>query len=524
MEHGADVASVVRQGECVLCVGGELAGRPPLLDLLRALPFRDVISVGGAGAADKALAVQRLRGLAASSNLLLVGFAWDDPDLELVLARVLDGRDEKRPHFAVLEARGGAARDAGLIARGVHVLAEVDLDAFAERLRASLAVRPAGVSSGWDALPMGGRATALAAPPAPEERIAGLLDQAEAAPLLTRRAELLQAAAAVFEEELADADRALTTLLASYRAGPRSAILGDLERLAEATGRWSELADEMAAAAGSAPDDPVEQPLYLLAARRGERWPELAEALARRAGREPDPRVVARLHAELGDVLESHLDDPERAGGCYVAAIDADPGLEDAWLGLEQLHRRRDDAHGMVRALADASARRHAIARYAARRAHAPDDDFAAAVLERLSADGTRLDPAEEIACRRALLPSAGLDDAAEHLAGIAHLYLEDLEDPAHALAALRAALELRPDDRRLAHRCLELLVEQKQWRSALELLERLILRERDDEARARYALAAARLCRNHLDATDRAARYLEDGLGTVLASYLREA
>ena len=38
-----------------------------------------------------------------------------------------------------------------------------------------------------------------------------------------------------------------------------------------------------------------------------------------------------------------------------------------------------------------------------------------------------------------------------------------------------KVSLEIKPDDHKLLHKCLDVYVEQKAWQQALEMLERLI-------------------------------------------------
>src|SRR5207247_322231 len=62
-----------------------------------------------------------------------------------------------------------------------------------------------------------------------------------------RRAQLLDEAARLFEEELNDPARAFTTRLHAYHEAPRRAAWEPLERLAASLQRWAELASELRA-------------------------------------------------------------------------------------------------------------------------------------------------------------------------------------------------------------------------------------------------------------------------------------
>jgi hypothetical protein len=74
-----------------------------------------------------------------------------------------------------------------------------------------------------------------------ECQLAALADEPDA----HKRRELLGDVAFVLERELRDPDRALTALIEGYREQPTRDAWAELERLAEATGRFAEVADEL---------------------------------------------------------------------------------------------------------------------------------------------------------------------------------------------------------------------------------------------------------------------------------------
>src|SRR5262249_20631046 len=83
--------------------------------------------------------------------------------------------------------------------------------------------------------------------------------------------------------------------------------------------------------------------------------------------------------------------------------------------------------------------------------------------------------PESIIDAKKALLATAQDTEKVKLLGDIGDLYLEKLEDPPQAVGAYREALELKPDDHKMLHKCLDVYVEQKAWQQALEMLERLI-------------------------------------------------
>jgi tetratricopeptide (TPR) repeat protein len=279
------------------------------------------------------------------------------------------------------------------------------------------------------------------------------------------RRDLLEELAHLFERELADPERALTTLLEAYREAPSRDLWWELERLAGATGRHADLAAELevaipelpaadraeawtrlgtlladrvgavdealaafAAAIAGEPDhrDAHERRVELL--RRAERWAELNTALAALADRE-SAKAAARRHLERAAVLERQGDVPG-AMGAYREALAADPGAAAARLALEVDARRRgdhaelarlleervadpeldaDEQLAVRRELAELAARRGdraaALAAWEAVRAAAPGDLDALRALERLyQEDGRVRDQIEVLAAQVGLV------------------------------------------------------------------------------------------------------------------------
>jgi tetratricopeptide (TPR) repeat protein len=123
-------------------------------------------------------------------------------------------------------------------------------------------------------------------------------------------------------------------------------------------------------------------------------------------------------------------------------------------------------------------------------------------------------DPHALAAAKRALIAAAGSDDEkARLLTEIGDLHAERLHDGAGAVAAWSEALELRPRDHKLLHKCLDTHVAARAWPAALELLERLIAVEEVTAVRAKYRHAAALIWRDELGRPDHAAAQLRQAL-----------
>jgi golgin subfamily B member 1 len=87
------------------------------------------------------------------------------------------------------------------------------------------------------------------------------------------------------------------------------------------------------------------------------------------------------------------------------------------------------------------------------------------------------------------------------------------LQNPQKATAAYLEALEIAPDDHQLLQKQLDLYSETKQWKKAVEVIERFIALENDPLRRAPYYQAAATICRDELKALDEAVEYYNKAL-----------
>ena len=403
-----------------------------------------------------------------SRSFLFVGFEGRDPDLAMLLERVLAGaRAGEVEHFAVLPGLSAVEQEELYAAYRIRVLTAQNVAELARALKDAVGdeVAPALPDDddfeGWLALaadePADDDATARATPRATvldhldaiarrlrddadwEKLVDLTLGRVGVEPEAERRAGLLHEVARLFEHEVGDLGRAFTALVAAYKEHPLVDAWQELERLAQATGSWSELCVELVEVMPTLPDgerarawlrlahlygDKLNAAEYALTSldqalkidsslseaaelrvsllRRLERWDELATALGD-AGR----------FVEQAEVLESRLGDGMQAVAAYQRALAADPLQHEARAALELALRKVGSWRELVRVLderaayaatdearalkAEAAAlfadrlgdRKEAIARYEALAAEEPRELPTLRALERLyQADG----------------------------------------------------------------------------------------------------------------------------------------
>ncbi len=127
--------------------------------------------------------------------------------------------------------------------------------------------------------------------------------------------------------------------------------------------------------------------------------------------------------------------------------------------------------------------------------------------------EGGEAKPESMIDAKTALLQTAAPDEKVKLLTEIGDLQFDKMSAPGKALSSYREALEIKPEDQRLLHKCLEIYVEQKQWAQAVEMLERLIGVEKVAGVRAKYRHAAGLICRDELGRPDQASKLLTEAL-----------
>ena len=109
------------------------------------------------------------------------------------------------------------------------------------------------------------------------------------------------------------------------------------------------------------------------------------------------------------------------------------------------------------------------------------------------------------VQCKEALLSVAEPPEAFALQDELGDIFREHLNDLNHATASYARALELQPDSHAVLHKLLELHTQGKQWRKAVEVLNRLTEIAGSPDLRGKYLYAAAVIYRDELRAIDEA-------------------
>ena len=120
---------------------------------------------------------------------------------------------------------------------------------------------------------------------------------------------------------------------------------------------------------------------------------------------------------------------------------------------------------------------------------------------------------------KRGLLANSQSKDKATLLDEIGGIYHDKLQNPQKATAAYLEALEVTPEDHQLLQKVLDLYTETKQWKKAVETIERFIALEPDSVRKGLYYNAAATLCRDELKSLDEAVEYYNKALDSFFAN-----
>jgi tetratricopeptide (TPR) repeat protein len=113
----------------------------------------------------------------------------------------------------------------------------------------------------------------------------------------------------------------------------------------------------------------------------------------------------------------------------------------------------------------------------------------------------------------RGVMATSSTREKAQLLDEIGGIYYEKLQNAQKATAAYLEALEIVPEDHQLLQKVLNLYTETKQWKKAVETIERFIALEPDSVRRGSYYHAAATVCRDELKSLDEAVDYYNKAL-----------
>jgi tetratricopeptide (TPR) repeat protein len=541
------------------------------------------------------------RKLYVEGSLVFVGFRYGDPDLAALLDRVFGTLEPPRGTHYFLGAGVGPVTVDELLAD--HRMEVVNLaadggDETAERAaiewlgalrdRCTAAgitmtqSRPdADDAEGWIALLGEGPEEAAEARDALElielrarenkqweQVIEVLLGRIEHAGDGPDRAVLLRQLAEAYEGGLGDLSRAFEAVTTACQVAPQDDAAAALaEKLAAATGAWSELVTEAQQIASEAKDphvaskwwarlgtwyalrldradyavpslrralelDPKNAAAYAALAesqRKQGKWAELADTLRAHAELEADPKRKVDLLLGLGDLSESQLSSTAKAIEAYEAAADLDTSSEDALAALERLYRREERWASLAKVLdrraeiseASGDAGRAAALRreLATMRAEKLGDlegaitRYEAAVTANGS-DATALKALVELYDKtgrtddylRTMERLAQVAPEGEKLATLRKLAAElEERDPERAAAAYEQLLAADPgaDD---AYRGLERMLEAREsWRELAALYRRHIAVAKTPAQRVELYLASARVHEQKLGESEQA-------------------
>jgi golgin subfamily B member 1 len=284
------------------------------------------------------------------------------------------------------------------------------------------------------------------------------------------------------------------------------------------------------------------RPLAALYFGAGE-WSVLSpviEMLCRKVGqRDPDPELfyrAARCADELGDV--------NKALGHYRAAYDLDPthlptlvGRADLmfkikdWTNAGKLYqtilieqRNAVDEASVVQIYCRLGAirqvvgdRNKALGMYVKALELAPRHREALQAVIDLQ---TQLADWKAVvqATRELIETTDEVGEKTKLLTEIGTHYHGHLQNAMQAAGAYTEALELAPENHQLLQKLLDLCIDSKQWKMALEVIERFVALERDPFHRGVYFHAAATLCRDELGALDEAVDYFACALDSFFS------
>ena len=177
---------------------------------------------------------------------------------------------------------------------------------------------------------------------------------------------------------------------------------------------------------------------------------------------------VARIYHRLGLVCQA-LGDRKKAQALFIKALELDPQHQDTLHAIVDLHAKQGEWQAVIYG-------------------------------------------------KRGLIEAATGREKAKLLDEIGAIYHRHLRDVHKAIAAYVEALEHASDDRQLLQKLLDLCTETKQWKRAVETIERFVAVETDPFKRGLYLHAAATLCRDELKSLDEAVDYYDCALDSFFS------
>jgi tetratricopeptide (TPR) repeat protein len=275
-------------------------------------------------------------------------------------------------------------------------------------------------------------------------------------------------------------------------------------------------------------------------------WAELSpviDMLCRKADQlHVDPKALTELYCRAARCADE-LGDFQKSLGYYTAASDLDSTHLPTLIGRADLlfkmadwhnagksyhailveHRDRQDEAEIVRIY-----HRLGMARQALGERKKALNMFEKALeldpnhretLEAVIALHTQLGDWEAVVlAKRGLVETAADREKAKLLDEIGTIYRDRLQNAQQASAAYLEALESAGDDHQLLQKVLDFYTETKQWKKAVDTIERFVALESDAFRRGVYFHAAATLCRDELKSLDEAVDYYACALDNFFA------
>jgi tetratricopeptide (TPR) repeat protein len=277
-----------------------------------------------------------------------------------------------------------------------------------------------------------------------------------------------------------------------------------------------------------------------------QQWTELSpviDMLCRKVGQlHADPRELNELYYRAAKCADE-LGDFSKALGYYKAAYDIDSTFLPTLVGRADLlfkmqeweqagkiyqtilvqHRDGQDQADVVRIYNRLGMVRQALGERKkalnmfekALEIDPHHRDTLQAVIDLQSAQG---DWEAVIQGKRGLMATAADKEKTSLLDQIGGIYHEKLQNPQKATAAYVEALEVAPEDHQLLQKLLDLYTETRQWKKAVETIERFVALESDGVRRGAYYHAAATVCRDELKSLDDAVDYYNKALDSFFA------
>jgi tetratricopeptide (TPR) repeat protein len=319
---------------------------------------------------------------------------------------------------------------------------------------------------------------------------------------------LLFEAATLYMSKLRSADEAKRLYAAVIALDPEHVAAGrPLAELYFDARQWAELQpviDMLCRKADQRRADPSElHPLYFRAARCADELDALPKArdyyeAAYRIDATHLPMLIGRA-----DLLFK-LQDWDNAAKCYQAIVLHDRGGQDQAVVVRSYNRLGRVRMGL-------GERKQALAMFAKALDLEPHHrDSLEAVIE---LQAQRNDWEAVAHAKRSLMETADERERTKLAQEIATVYRDRLQNAPKATAAYLEALETAPEDRQLLQKVLDLYIDSKQWRAAVEIIERFIALESDAFRKGVYAHAAATICRDELKSLDEAVDYFDCAL-----------